>query len=156
MPALAGDWGLHGQLGLADHALSLAYAQRDSAKYMREWNLGYRQYTRADVGDHQREDGRGWGLGFSWRHYPPAVRPFFVGVRNDWWVMTVDWEDRAHSQGETTVHILQPMLILGWTPGNERFAVDCYFTAGYGFNVARDGDRVADGAALSFGTALRF
>ena len=156
MPAMAADWGLHAQLGLADNALSLAYAQRDSEKHMREWNIGYRQYTRENVGGHRREEGDGWGLGISWRYYPPKARPFFVGARNDWWVMQVAWEDQSSMRGTTTTQILQPMLLLGWTPGNERLSADLYFTAGYGFNVARSGEQVSDGAALSFGAALRF
>ena len=161
-PVMADDWGFGVQTGADDGSLSLNYAVRDSEKSLREWTLGYREYTRRNVAGHTEENGRGWGLGFSWRYYFPKTAPFFLGVRHDWLVMQVAWEEKARPDpgeaetGKTDVHILQPALILGWTPATAKVSADFYFLGGYGFVAAARGESVSQVPALSFGVSLRF
>jgi len=124
--------------------------------WVRLW-AGYNLTDRGDVGEHADEDGGGPGVGVGWRH---AFRPggegagWFLGVRTDLWVLSIDWRDPGRS-GTTSVTVLQPTARAGyaWRVGGG-WLLDLNLGLGAEINLATDGEPVGDGAILLVGVGI--
>ena len=79
----------------------------------------------------------------------------FLGIRSDVWRNNIDWEDRETSgliSGETTVTVLQPTGIVGYTfLFNEHLILAPTLAIGAEINVVTDGEPVGEGAIFLWG-----
>ena len=121
--------------------------------------LGYNLAERGDNGKHAREEGRGPGIGASWRHYLGENRTgWHFGVRTDLWVLDIDWTD-PNDSGRTSIFVLQPTSQGGYTwDVDDDWVIDVGVSFGAEINVNTDGEPVGEGVILllGVGTGYRF
>ena len=110
---------------------------------------------RQDDGEHDNEEGDGFGLGFGYRKYQNTDRTgWLYGARADFWNLTIDWRDNAGpTSGSTDVLIFQPTVEAGyaWLLGDGSWSLDLSAGLGAEINLDEDGEEVGDGAILLVG-----
>ena len=110
---------------------------------------------RQDFGEHDDEDGLGFGGGLAARVYWNADRTgFHAGARLDVWSIAIDWQDTVdrQAQGTTDIVVVQPTGQLGYTFRiGDRFLLEPTLSLGAEINVVEDGESVGQGAILLLG-----
>lgn len=112
---------------------------------------------RGDAGEHDDEEGDGWGIGIGWRRWLEAYGTgWSLGARLDYWRLDLDWRDDGPPlrEGNTDVDVLVPSLEGGysWAIRGGRF--DLTLGLGYELNVETDGEDVGEGAILLLGVSF--
>lgn len=125
-------------------------------KHALELRLGYNELDHQDFGVHLSEIGGGFGGTIGYRYYfKPTNTKFFLGVRSDIWFNKIEWFDiviRGIIEGETSVTVLQPTAIFGysWLFGNH-FVLTPTIAAGAEINIITDGAPVGEGPIVLVG-----
>jgi hypothetical protein len=113
---------------------------------------------RGDAGEHDDEEGDGWGVGFGWRRWLESYGAgWSFGTRLDYWRLDLDWSDDGPPprSGSTDVSVLVPSLEGGYSwPIRRGGRFDVNVGLGYEFNVDTDGEDVGEGAILMLGVAF--
>lgn len=103
---------------------------------------------RQDFGEHDNEEGEGYGLGFGWRHYQQQDHSgWLYGARADLWSMEIDWRDDSGTprSGTTEMLVFQPSVEGGyaWRLGDGSWSMD--LTAGLGAEINFGEDSTSSG-----------
>ena len=122
--------------------------------------LGYQLINHRDLGVHESEKGNGYGFSLGYKHYLKENHEgFFLGVRNDIWLNTIDWIDNIDTPspitGTTMITVVQPTAEGGYTflfGDNFLFAPSIGF--GFEINVRTEGEPTGQGAILLVGFLL--
>ncbi len=141
--------GLRLEKGFADrHALHL--------------RLGYNWIRHRDLGEHGDERGDGYGFTIGYKYYlREGFEGWFLGLRDDTWFNTIDWEDYAANgavvaNGTTDITVVQPTAEAGYTfllgDGGWTFTPNVAF--GFEINVKTEGSDVGQGAILLLGVKI--
>ncbi len=121
--------------------------------------LGYNWIRHRDLGEHddERGDGYGFSLGYKY-HFRDNFQGFFLGLRNDLWFNSLDWEDydaggAVVASGTSDIIVVQPTAEFGRTfvlgDGGWTFSPNIAF--GFEVNVKTEGADVGQGAILLLG-----
>ncbi len=140
--------GFHAQTPLDEHA-SLTY------------RVAHNFTSRGDFGEHDDEEGGGFGGGFGYRRFLNEGRAGWLwGGRIDLWDLEIDWEDGggtpAAVSGTTDVLVLQPTAEVGYgfRFGEEGWRLELTLGLGAEINIDTDGEDVGEGAILLLGATL--
>lgn len=112
---------------------------------------------RQDFGDHENEEGEGFGGGVGYRRYlKPGREGWLFGGRIDLWSLEIDWEDPGPVTGTTDVIVLQPTAEVGYgfQLGEGGWRLELTLGVGAEINVDTDGDDVGEGAIALLGFTL--
>lgn len=141
--------GLRLEKGFADrHALHL--------------RLGYNWIRHRDLGEHddERGDGFGFTLGYKY-HLQDDFEGWFLGLRDDTWFNTLDWEDydaggAVIAGGRSEIVVVQPTAEAGYTfvLGNGGWTFSPNVAFGFEINVKTEGADVGQGAILLLGVKV--
>ncbi len=102
---------------------------------------------RHDWGEHDNEQGNGFGFGGGWIHrLGMREKAWIVGLRADLWFLSIDWEDPQRS-GTTEVTVFQPTATGGyrWQTGGGAWRWELSVGLGAEFNVSTRGEDVGHG-----------
>lgn len=124
------------------------YAEKPlSAHGVLTFGLGANLTERDDFGEHDDEEGDGFGLGAGYRHYfGERLDRWFLGGRVDLWSLSIDWTDPGAS-GTSDVLVLQPTVEGGYGFRiGERSRLNLFAAGGAEINVDTDGEDVGEGA----------
>lgn len=126
------------------------------------FDLGANHTDRGDDGEHDREDGSGFGGGLGYRHYfGEHFDRWFVGARVDLWSLAIDWEDQPGTpmmaSGESDVLVLQPTVEAGYAfLLGARWRLNVFVAAGAEINLDTDGEDVGEGAIGLLGVSILY
>jgi hypothetical protein len=112
---------------------------------------------RGDAGEHDDEEGDGWGVGFGWRRWLESYGAGWAfGTRLDYWRLDLDWADDGPPprEGSTEVGVLVPSLEGAYSWPIRRGRFDLTAGLGYEFNIDTDGEDVGEGAILMIGVSF--
>ena len=125
---------LYGEVPLTDHGLLT-------------FDLAANLTDRQDFGEHDEEDGSGFGGGVGYRYYfGQRLDRWFLGARVDLWSLSIDWQDPGTS-GNTDVLVLQPTVEGGYGFRlGDRWRLNVFAAGGAEINVDTEGEDVGDGA----------
>ncbi|MGH1365730.1 MAG: hypothetical protein ACRBF0_19370 [Calditrichia bacterium] len=115
--------------------------------------------NRRDWGEHENEEGQGFGGGLRYTYFFRTVdNDWFAGAVADVWRLAIDWEDdNGMRSGESKVTVFQPTARGGYRFAlNPGLRLDLAVSLGAEINVATDGEDVGQGAILLFGAQLMF
>jgi hypothetical protein len=119
---------------------------------------GYNLTDRRDFGEHDDEQGGGFGVGLlTTQRLGGGASGFFLGWRVDLWWLEIDWEDRAPVRtGTTKITVLQPTGRAGhaWSLADGRLRIEAGLGLGAEVNIRPRGEAVGDGAILLGGVGL--
>ena len=137
--------GLKAALGLGAH----------SALHLR---VGANIFDHRDLGVQDMEEGSGFGFTLGYQYYfVEDHRKWFLGIRNDFWWNTVDWETDGVT-GTTEIFVVQPTAIGGYAfsfaDGKVIFEPALGF--GYEVNVKTEGENTGEGAIGLAGFSLGY
>ena len=141
--------GLQGQWALDEHDVAIARAAVNVTE-------------RQDFGEHDNEDGEGFGLGVGWRRYADSGQQgWLYGARLDLFYLDIAWRDDLASggtrRGSTDVTVLQPTLEGGYAWRlDEHWSFDLTVGLGAEINLNEQGEEVGDGAILLLGFAFLY
>lgn len=130
-------------LGIGDH----------SALHLR---VGANIFDHRDLGVQEMEEGNGFGFTLGYQYYfGEDHKKLFLGIRNDFWWNTVDWET-AGQQGTTEITVIQPTLIGGYAIAlaNDKLIFEPTLGFGYEVNVKTEGEPTGEGAIGLAGFSL--
>lgn len=123
--------------------------------------VGYNIARHRDLGVHDNEEGGGVGFTLGYRHYFKAdLRGLFLGIRNDVWFNTIDWQDDIdtpiETSGTTELIVLQPTVEGGYNFvfGDNGWAFAPTLGWGWEWNAKEDGAEVGEGAIILGGLNL--
>ncbi len=123
--------------------------------------LAHNFTDRRDFGEHDDEEGGGFGAGLGYRRYLGHSREGWLwGARIDVWDLEIDWEDGggtpAASSGSTDILVLQPSAELGYglRLGDSKWRLEWTLGLGAEINIDSDGEDVGEGAILLLGATL--
>ena len=111
---------------------------------------------RKDYGEHDDEEGEGYGAGIGWRHYAgDELVGWLWGARLDLWAFEIDWRDDPNRRGSTDTLTLQPAFEAGyaWSLSDDWW-LDLTASLGAEINVDTDGEDVGEGAIFLLGFTL--
>ncbi|MFT5142062.1 MAG: hypothetical protein ACI84D_000673 [Thalassolituus oleivorans] len=119
-------------------------------------HLGMNATDRRDWGEHEIEEGAGFGAGIAQHRYfsDSRVGPW-LGIRADVWAQTIKWQDQGR-RGETNVTVIQPTARAGWTLPAFGAQFDFSVSLGAEFNVKTTGESVRQGAIVLVGIVYDF
>jgi hypothetical protein len=139
--------GVYGEVALSEHgALTLGLAANVT--------------DRDDFGEHDDEQGDGFGGGVGYRHYFGERHDlWFVGGRVDLWSLSIDWKDMpgtpAQVSGTSDVLVLMPTAEVGYALAlGARWRLMVFVAGGAEINVSTDGEDVGEGAIGLLGLSL--
>jgi hypothetical protein len=119
---------------------------------------GYNLTDRGDFGEHDDEQGGGFGVGLlTSQRLGNGASGFYLGWRVDLWWLEIDWEDRTPTRaGTTKITVLQPTGRAGyvWSLADERVRLEAGLGLGAEVNIRTRGEAVGDGAILLGGVAV--
>jgi hypothetical protein len=113
---------------------------------------------RRDYGEHDDEEGDGFGGGVGWRRYETAARTGWLwGGRVDLWRFEINWRDDGPPlrRGSSKTWTLQPSLEGGhaWSLG-DGWSMEVTLGIGAEINVDTEGEGVGEGAIGLLGFTL--
>lgn len=114
---------------------------------------------RRDWGEHENEEGRGFGGGLRYTYFfEDGISGWFTGVVADIWRLEIDWEDDNETRsGVSNITVLQPTGRGGYRFNlNESISLDATAALGAEINISTDGEDVGQGAILLIGIQLTF
>lgn len=123
------------------------------------FTVGANVTDRRDWGEHENEEGSGFGGGLRYTHFFTTVSSgWFAGLVTDIWRLEIDWEDDNETRsGMSNITVLQPTGRGGYRfKLNEMFTLDAAAALGAEINIATDGEDVGQGAILLLGVQLTF
>lgn len=117
--------------------------------------LGYNWIRHRDLGVHNDERGHGFGFTLGYKKYfKPIHQGWSLGVRNDFWWNSIDWEDQEVGgalNGNTKITVLQPTLELSYLFDNQNYIISPSISFGYEWNIRTKGEATGEGAILLVG-----
>ncbi|MEZ6002687.1 MAG: hypothetical protein R3F17_08000 [Planctomycetota bacterium] len=119
--------------------------------------FGYNRADRGDFGEHDSEEGGGFGLGTGWRRWNNETHTgWHYGARVDVWKLEIDWRDQTPvTSGTSKTLVLQPTLEGGYSwPMGEEGRLDLTLGLGAEINLDTDGEDVGEGAILLLGVSF--
>ncbi|MEL6820834.1 MAG: hypothetical protein AAFP70_03660 [Calditrichota bacterium] len=123
------------------------------------FTIGANFTNRRDWGEHENEEGSGFGGGLRYTHFFKAVSSgWFAGLVTDLWRLEIDWDDDNETRsGMSNITVLQPTGRGGYRFNlNETLTLDTSVALGAEINIATDGEDVGQGAILLLGVQLSF
>lgn len=127
------------------------------------FRLGLNITDRQDWGEHDYEEGDGFGFSLGYRYKIKGTRKGpFIGARVDMWWMTIDWKDfggpdniQLLKQGSTDITILQPTMEIGWKfELSDTWMLAPTVSFGQEINIVTNGEEVGQGGISLFGFTL--
>ena len=111
---------------------------------------------RQDFGEHDNEEGDGFGIGVGWRRYlDREFSGWHYGARADVWNLDIDWRNDSGTPltGNTDIWVLQPAIEGGysWPFSDGNWSLDLTASLGAEINVSQNGDDVGEGAIALLG-----
>ena len=111
---------------------------------------------RQDFGEHDNEEGDGFGIGVGWRRYLDRESSgWHYGARADVWNLDIDWRNDSGTPltGNTDIWVLQPAIEGGysWPFSDGNWSLDLTASLGAEINVSQNGDDVGEGAIALLG-----
>ena len=112
------------------------------------FGVGANLTDRQDWGEHDQEDGDGFGGGVGYRYYfGEDLDRWFLGGRLELWSLAIDWRDSPATTGSTDVLVLMPTVEAGYTFRlAQRWRLNLFAAGGAEINVSTDGEDVGEGA----------
>lgn len=125
---------------------------------------GYNKADREDFGEHQNEEGGGFGAGLVYKRYiVKDSSGFYVGLENFIWTLEIDWADTAPDNafsltGSTDILVLQPAFNFGYkyVPESAKWFAEVGFAFGTEINVKTKGSEVGQGGISMVTASLGF
>lgn len=122
--------------------------------------LGYNIARRQDFGEHDKEEGGGFGFAMGYRQYLKAGHAgFSLEGRLGMWFLDIDWEDNAPSrQGNSNISVFQPTVGIGYDflVNNDKIKLGILVAFGYEVNVTTSGEDVGQGGISLVGLSVGF
>ena len=123
------------------------------------WNfkIGYNDTNRRDWGEHDSEEGGGFGFGTDFRRYfkPSSGKGLYAEAGFELWWMEIDWTtlpdpsigSRFPMLGQTNITVLQPTIGVGYQflTKNEKWSATVGLTIGREINIRTKGEEVGQG-----------
>jgi hypothetical protein len=139
--------GLKAAIGIGEH----------SALHLR---VGANIFDHRDLGVQEQEEGSGWGFTLGYQYYfGEDHSKFFLGIRNDLWWNSVDWETDG-VMGTTDIFVVQPTAIGGYAIplADGKLIFEPALGLGFEINVKTEGEPTGEGAIglAGFSLAYRF
>ena len=119
----------------------------------------YNSTDRRDWGEHDDEQGEGFGLGVGIRRdrIAAAASTWFLGARLDLWWLEIDWREDDGESGTSDIVVLQPVGEIGYRVRRAAGGVIEYALGlGSELNIETDGEDVGEGLILRFGVTYTF
>jgi len=119
-----------------------------------EFRIGYNSLNHKDFGVQDSEIGGGFGGSLGYRYYfNPNHQKLFCGVRSDIWFNKIDWINIENaSEGETSIIVFQPTVILGYSfILHDHFVFTPTLAFGAEINIKTEGEPVGEGGILLWG-----
>ncbi|MEP5611357.1 MAG: hypothetical protein ABJP45_03875 [Cyclobacteriaceae bacterium] len=127
--------------------------------------VGYNRTDRKDYGEHDNEEGGGFGGGLGYKKYVKQDSSgFYVGLENFIWKLDIDWKEPVSGafsfSGTTEILVLQPAFNFGYkhVPESRKWYAELGFAFGAEINVKTIGSEVGQGGismiTASFGFSL--
>lgn len=125
-----------------------------------EVRLGYNFVRHRDQGVHDDERGGGPGFSLGVKRYFNTKSGWFLSIRSDLWLNTVDWRDGKgttfKSEGTTDVIVLQPTAMIGhaFALGDGGWIIRPTLAGGIEINIKTEGEEVGEGVIGLLGVQL--
>lgn len=119
--------------------------------------LGYNMARRQDFGEHDNEEGGGFGANLTVKHY---LKENYLGwnysLRASLWMMTINWRNNSPVQsGSTYITVLQPTISGGYDFAlNSKLKLGLFVAFGYEINILSSGQDVGQGGISLIGFSL--
>ncbi len=126
-----------------------------------DFRAGYNLLDHQDFGEHEDEEGGGFGLTLGYRYYfNPENINWFIGARTDLWFNEIDWIENRNNEGEmgtSKVTVLQPTAICGYRfLVKENWVLTPTLAFGAEINIKTEGEAVGQGAIALWGMNLAY
>jgi len=113
----------------------------------------YNKADRKDFGEHQNEEGDGFGAGLVYKRFVVQDSSgFYIGLENFVWILEIDWTDATTNNafsfaGTTDILVLQPAVNFGYkyVPESRNWYAEVGFAFGTEINVKTRGSEVGQG-----------
>lgn len=119
---------------------------------------GLNIFDHRDLGVQEMEEGDGYGFTLGYQYYFGENHDeWFLGIRNDFWWNTVDWETQGQT-GVTDIFVIQPTAIGGYTfeLANGKLIFEPALGLGFEINVQTEGEPTGEGAIGLLGINLAY
>ncbi|MFT5168427.1 MAG: hypothetical protein ACI8P3_003670 [Saprospiraceae bacterium] len=122
--------------------------------------VGYNIARHGNAGEHQLEEGGGFGGTLGYRYYlKPENIGLFFGGRTDLWFNKIDWKDEIGTAnelvGQTDIIVLQPTAVIGYLFFiQKKITIAPNLAVGYEINIAQRGANVGEGAIVLGGLTV--
>ena len=114
-----------------------------SALYTR---IGINVFDHRDLGVQAEETGSGYGLSLGYkRYFNDHQDAWRLGIKNDIWFNSVDWENDASSMGTTDIVVVQPTVEVSYVFNKGAFMIVPSLAFGLEWNVKTDGEPTGEG-----------
>jgi hypothetical protein len=119
--------------------------------------LGYNLARRQDFGQHDNEEGGGFGVNIGFKHYfNPNYLGWHYGLRTSIWMMNIDWSNNSPAAtGATFITVFQPTVTGGYDFAvASKLKLGIFVAFGYEINVVTTGQEVGQGGISLAGFTL--
>jgi hypothetical protein len=119
--------------------------------------IGYNMARRQDFGEHDNEEGGGFGINVAFKHY---FNQNYLGwnysLRTSVWMLNIDWMNNSPSEtGITSITVLQPTIAGGYDFAlNSKLKIGLFIAFGYEVNIITSGQNVGQGGISLMGFSL--
>ena len=125
-----------------------------NTKHVIYGRLGFNIFNHRDLGVQEKEEGSGYGITIGYKRYLNTSQTGWrIGVKNDFWRNTVDWESGLLT-GETKLVVLQPTAEVSYVIQKNNFVITPSVALGYEWNVETKGEPTGEGLILLVGVQL--
>jgi hypothetical protein len=123
-------------------------------------SLGYNLARRQDFGEHDNEEGGGFGYAFAYKQYfKEGLKAWFIEAQTSFWHMDIDWTDNSPANsGTTAITVFQPTIGFGYDfqLKGDRLKLGLKAAFGYEININTKGEDVGEGGISLFGATFSY